>query len=98
MPDSTGSLKPKFDWNKSILKIPGEWRNTEGEGVGIAILDSGIYSSHPDLKHLKQYQNERFFNHCVDKHPESDHTFEDKWGHGTRCAGLIAAKPTSPKV
>ncbi|WP_410985542.1 S8 family serine peptidase [Bacillus cereus] len=53
-----------------------------GKGVKVAVIDSGIDSTHPDLKknYLKGYD-------FVD----NDNTPEDTDGHGTHVAGIIAA-------
>ncbi|MCD4789634.1 MAG: S8 family serine peptidase [Bacteroidales bacterium] len=73
--------KKFIDYNKSIKNIPDDWRATKGKGIKIAVLDSGIYE-HKDLKiALEKGLKENF----------SGSQANDIIGHGTRCAGIIAA-------
>ncbi|MGG0257012.1 S8 family serine peptidase [Bacillus toyonensis] len=71
--EMTKSLKPSFT----------------GQGVKVAVIDSGIDSTHPDLKknYLKGYD-------FVD----DDNNPEDTVGHGTHVAGIIAANGTMKGV
>ena len=65
----------------SIVKTSG------GEGVNVVVLDTGILTSHLDLKNrigqCKDFTNPRT--------PIIDGKCEDKNGHGTHVAGIIAA-------
>lgn len=56
-----------------------------GSGVKVALLDTGVQKDHPDL--------ERRVSDCVDFTRSSvvTKTCEDKNGHGTHLAGIIAA-------
>ena len=58
-----------------------------GAGVNVAILDTGILKTHPDLKNR--------IKGCKDftsaKQPVVDNSCDDKNGHGTHVAGTIAA-------
>jgi subtilisin family serine protease len=56
------------------------WERTKGSGAKAAILDSGVNSAHPDLGGI----------HGITFVPET--TPEDRYGHGTRCAGVLAAR------
>ena len=62
-------------------------KTTGGSGVNVAILDTGIYKAHPDLKSR--------VGECKDftspKLPFADGKCDDKNGHGTHVAGTIAA-------
>ena len=62
-------------------------RTSGGEGVNVAVLDTGAVTSHPDLKSrilkCKDFTNVRF--------AMVDDKCEDKNGHGTHVAGIIAA-------
>lgn len=65
------------------------WGDSNGRGVRVAIIDSGIDSTHPAVKSpVKGYvdiseQDGRFVYDCT------PHT--DVFGHGTACAGIISA-------
>lgn len=73
--------------------VHGPWDTTEGKGVRIAILDSGIDASHPDMvPNLGLNMTE------VDQTPTTglpsvcdDGTPQDQQGHGTWTASLAAA-------
>ncbi|MFM8655219.1 MAG: S8 family serine peptidase [Verrucomicrobiota bacterium] len=39
-----------IDWGLKLLNIPPLWRETKGEGIKVAVLDTGIALEHPDLK------------------------------------------------
>lgn len=62
-------------------------RTSGGAGVKVAILDTGALTTHPDLKQrviqCKDFTNLRF--------PVVDGKCDDKNGHGTHIAGIVAA-------
>lgn len=67
------------------LKAPKMWRQKElGEGCVVCILDTGIDRNHPDLK--DQIIDGK--NFCDDA---AETEYDDKNGHGTHVAGIIAA-------
>lgn len=69
-----------IDYNVKLLGADSYWSKTKGEGITIALLDTGIDTDHPDLApNLKVALD---FTH--EKSPE------DYIGHGTHCAGIIA--------
>jgi subtilisin family serine protease len=68
---------------------PGPWNISQGRGVRIAILDSGIDSNHPDLianlgLNLSEVDLTALPSVCDDGTPR------DQQGHGTWSAGLAA--------
>lgn len=57
----------------------GKYGNLKGQGVKVAVLDTGICASHPDLK-SKIFASKNF---------TSSKSTEDAQGHGTHCCGII---------
>lgn len=104
-----------INWAARLIKTHRHWWRTEGAGVKIAILDSGINLEHPAFdgaiakdgvwdftvpdeesggfwtpKKVKQL-------HGADKETK-EHLCKnviDDSGHGTHCAGIIAARSTT---
>lgn len=72
----------EIPWGVGEVRAPAAWSATEGAGVKIAVLDSGINSKHPDLA-----DNYAGGYNALDpeKLPADDN------GHGTLVAGIIAA-------
>ena len=65
-----------------------------GNGVLVAVIDTGIDFDHPDLRHRRWNGGPEFPHHgfgfaTPDRNPRDEH------GHGTRCAGLIAGDGSS---
>jgi len=76
-----------IDWGVSLVQAPQLWATTKGQGVKVAILDTGIDTLHPDLKdNIKGMKN--FTSSNV-----NDVT--DRQGHGSHVAGIIAAVDNS---
>ena len=70
-------------WHLPKIAAPAGWDITTGNTVvPIAIIDSGIDPSHPDLA-LKLLQGYNFISRTTDTH--------DVYGHGTKVAGSAAA-------
>lgn len=72
----------KYGWGITAFDLPGVWAKSRGEGVKVAVLDTGVDLDHPDLKNnvLPGYN---FIN--PGKEPWDDNH------HGTHVAGIIAA-------
>lgn len=64
------------------VKAPAAWPTSQGEGIKVFILDTGIDSNHPDL--VSNLRSGKSF-------VTSESTTEDYHGHGTHCAGTVAA-------
>ena len=47
---SLQAAQQKIGWNITAFNLPVAWKQTRGEGVKVAILDSGCDLDHPDLK------------------------------------------------
>jgi serine protease len=69
-------------WYLGLLGMTNAWVHTKGQGVTVAVVDTGVDLEHPDLKAnlLPGYD-------FVD----GDSTPQDQDGHGTHVAGIVAA-------
>ena len=68
---------------------PGPWNVTQGAGVRIAVLDSGVDAAHPDISpnlalNLSEVDKAALPSACDDGSPQ------DQQGHGTWTAALAA--------
>ena len=70
-------------WGITTFNIPEVWRLTQGEGVKIAVLDTGCDLTHDDLSN-NLLQGKNFVNKNKDP--------IDFNGHGTHVSGIIAAE------
>lgn len=76
---------PRFpeQWDKIITQTDWAWNLTTGEGVIIAILDTGADTDHEDLE-ANLVPGYNFVSDTTD--------IEDDFGHGTHVSGIAAAK------
>ncbi len=82
-------------WGIGMLySDPNITRTSGGVGIKVAVLDSGVNKSHPDLANriggCKDFTNFRF--------AVVDDQCDDKNGHGTHVAGIIAADSGSDNL
>ncbi len=78
---------PLFDaqWNLQAINTPGAWDSSDGSGVVVAVLDSGVGTGGEDLKcHTFVYP----YNGITDRQG-LDEVLDDN-GHGTHVTGTIA--------
>lgn len=69
-------------WHLTKIQAPTAWDTATGGGVTIAILDSGVDSSHPDFAG-KLVSGWNFY--------DNNSNTADVYGHGTQVAGVAAA-------
>ena len=69
-----------------LIAAPEMWENAKGEGITVAILDTGCDVTHPDLS--ERIIGGRNFTGDDDGQPD---VYIDYNGHGTHVAGTIAA-------
>jgi len=70
------------EWHLAKTAAPSAWDYATGSGVTVAILDSGVDASHPDLAG-RLVAGWNFYDN-------SSNT-ADVYGHGTKVAGVVAA-------
>ena len=71
------------------FQLDDGWRSATGKGVSVAIIDSGIDVSHPDLQsRIVESVEARVDNKKVVFDPSDA---GDSAGHGTACAGIVAS-------
>lgn len=72
-----------MDWGVSAVHAPDIWSETKGEGVKIAILDTGVDYTHEDLvENIKD---------GINLTGGDARDYMDRQGHGSHVAGIIAA-------
>ncbi len=69
-------------WHLPKVQVPTAWDSTQGEGVTVAVLDTGIDVNHPEF----QGQLVEGWNAV-----SQDSNIADVMGHGTSTAGVIGA-------
>lgn len=75
-----------IDWGIQKMNVPSAWENiapSTGDSVVVALIDTGVQFTHPDLTTVFLPGGYDFVND--DNDPTDDH------GHGTAMAGAIAA-------
>ena len=83
-PDAVLPNDPQYGsaWHLAKIQAPGAWDTTLGEGVTVAVLDTGVDSTHLDLAaNLVPGWN------VVSNNADTS----DIYGHGTMVAGTVAA-------
>jgi subtilisin family serine protease len=88
-----GKVEALDDTSNQVIRAPQVWNDLgiTGSGIVVAIVDTGIDYTHPDLggcigPACKVIAGYDFVNNDAD--PQDDH------GHGTHCAGIVAANGT----
>ena len=79
-----------FPYTWGVKKIDADivWSKTKGNGVRVAVLDTGVDASHQNLK-INVKKGVSFVENVTSHHDDN--------GHGTHCAGIIAANLPSGK-
>lgn len=79
----TKALSEVVDWGATWMGVDRLWARSEGKGIKVAVLDTGVDAGHPDLDgailDAADFSGSRW-------------GFDDRQSHGTWCAGYIAAK------
>ncbi|MCX4787029.1 type VII secretion-associated serine protease mycosin [Streptomyces sp. NBC_01221] len=82
IPASANSIRSK-QWHLDAMKADEMWKTSTGKGVIVAVLDSGVDQSNPDLIGQVLKGKDLAPGVAGDEHTDYD-------GHGTSMAGLIA--------
>lgn len=84
-PDAVTANDPYFGsaWHLAKIGAPDAWSYSTGAGVTIAIIDSGVDGTHPDLSSL-MVAGWNFY--------DGNSNTADVYGHGTKVAGAAAAR------
>ncbi|MCX5796620.1 MAG: S8 family peptidase [Elusimicrobia bacterium] len=79
------ALRPEIPWGVERVRAPAAWDYTQGAKVRVAVVDTGIYTEHSDLKGKVDGGYDAFTK------TELKANYQDQNGHGTHVAGTIAA-------
>ncbi|MCA2214157.1 S8 family serine peptidase [Jidongwangia harbinensis] len=83
VPDGTDPYR-SLQWDFTKLNVATAWQRSTGAGVTVAVIDSGVQASHPDLAGQVLPG--------IDLVADTSGVSTDPNGHGTHVAGTIAAR------
>lgn len=98
---TTISPGAKLPWNYAYMNIPTAWNTSQGAGIGITIIDTGVYPEQNKLG--SQFSSDWSTGRSIGKYG----TYAPNWwssrtdgpndqcGHGTQMSGLAAAPRTN---
>ena len=88
---SSGSWGQSFSdlWGLHIIQADKAWDITQGQGVIVAVSDSGVDYNHPDIV-ASMWVNPQDSSHGYNFVSNNNNPMDD-YGHGTHVAGIIAA-------
>ncbi len=75
-------------WGISKIECPAAWDRSKGDEITVAVIDTGVDYNHPDIK--DSMWTDAAGNHGRDISDGDDDPL-DFHGHGSHCAGTIAA-------
>jgi subtilisin len=78
-----------LDWGGKAMRFEQLPTQCRGAGVKIALIDSGVATTHPQLAKI---------DHGIDLRSSDGRSWsQDASGHGTPCAGVISAAPDATR-
>lgn len=87
---AAGEGSQRLEWGLRAIHAHEAWKTTKGRGVTVAVLDTGVDTSHPDL-HKNARKGKDLIRMGAGKGDRS-------WArHGTAMAGIIAGHGHGPK-
>ncbi len=99
--DVTDAVQPT--WSVKRVNAPLLWQESiglTGDGIVVAVIDTGVNYDHPDLKNRMWDGSDKGFpNHGFDFDSNDDDPRDagPEAGHGTACAGIVAGDGSSGK-
>ncbi|WP_416975692.1 type VII secretion-associated serine protease mycosin [Streptomyces sp. 4F14] len=91
---------PGRPWSLQRVMLDELWSQSKGEGVQVAVIDTGVDTKNPQLKGAVDAKDGRTFKPPGAKDDNGDPLdwgaadgTTDTVGHGTKVAGIIAARP-----
>ncbi|MBQ8760155.1 MAG: S8 family serine peptidase [Bacteroidales bacterium] len=97
--EQVSEVKAEVEITDNVVKVnaPEVWeQGYTGEGVLVAILDTGINYEHPDLADHLWDGGAQYPNHGYNVYDGNTNTM-DMRGHGTHCAGTLCGDGTAGK-
>ncbi|MEV7793794.1 type VII secretion-associated serine protease mycosin [Streptomyces sp. NPDC087512] len=94
------AVYPGRPWSLQRVQLDALWSQSKGKGVRVAVIDTGVDVQNPQLKKAVDVKSGRNFlpknlkdenGDPIERGNESGTT--DTVGHGTKVAGIIAARP-----
>src|SRR5580700_10913427 len=87
------SLGAALDYSANGVNAPVAWNSGwDGTGIGVAVIDSGIYS-HPDLLSARSGQSRVVYRKSFIGGQRND-----DFGHGTHVAGIVAGSGSTSDI
>ncbi len=84
-------------WNVTMINANQVWaEGYTGEGVIVAVMDTGVNYNHNDIKD-NMWEHPDYPNHGFN-FVNNNHVTMDDGGHGTHCAGTVAGNGASGTV
>ncbi len=84
MASAIAAQRKEETWGINRVHAPAAWPITEGKGVKVAVIDTGIDASHPDLSGSVDG------GYSAITKTENPADYQDDNGHGTHVSGTIA--------
>lgn len=84
MASALAAQRKEETWGINRVHAPAAWPITEGKGVKVAVIDTGIDSAHPDLSGSVDG------GYSAITKTENPADYQDDNGHGTHVSGTIA--------
>lgn len=81
---------PRFPelWGISKIECPQAWDTSQGKDIVVAVIDTGVDYNHPDIKDRMWQDAKGNFGKDLS---DGDDDPLDYHGHGSHCAGTVAA-------